>query len=53
MFGSDIGMNNIEEINIIHEGGNYGWMKREGIWENGISGRAARSTSCLRCRRTS
>jgi hypothetical protein len=36
MFGSDIGMNNIEEINIIHEGGNYGWMKREGIWENGI-----------------
>ena len=36
MFGSDIGMNNIEEINIIREGGNYGWMKREGIWENGI-----------------
>jgi Glucose / Sorbosone dehydrogenase len=36
MFGSDIGMNNIEEINIIHEGRNYGWMKREGIWENGI-----------------
>jgi hypothetical protein len=37
MFGSDIGMNNIEEINIIHEGANYGWMKREGIWENGIT----------------
>ena len=36
MFGSDIGMNNIEEINIVHEGGNYGWMKREGIWENGM-----------------
>ena len=36
MFGSDIGMNNVEEINIIHEGRNYGWMKREGIWENGI-----------------
>jgi hypothetical protein len=36
MFGSDIGMNNVEEINIIHEGRNYGWMKREGIWENGV-----------------
>ena len=36
MFGSDIGMNNVEEINIIHNGGNYGWMKREGIFENGI-----------------
>src|SRR5215813_5017357 len=36
MFASDIGMNNIEEIDIIHEGRNYGWMKREGIWENGI-----------------
>ena len=37
MFASDIGMNNIEEINIVHEGGNYGWMKREGIWENGVT----------------
>jgi hypothetical protein len=37
MFASDIGMNNIEEINIVHEGGNYGWMKREGIFENGIT----------------
>jgi hypothetical protein len=36
MFGSDIGMNNIEEINIIRNGGNYGWMKREGYWENGM-----------------
>ena len=36
MFASDIGMNQIEEINIVHEGGNYGWMKREGYWENGI-----------------
>jgi hypothetical protein len=35
MFASDIGMNQIEEINIVHNGGNYGWMKREGIWENG------------------
>jgi glucose/sorbosone dehydrogenase len=36
MFASDIGMNNIEEINIVHEGANYGWMKREGLFENGI-----------------
>jgi hypothetical protein len=35
MFASDIGMDNVEEINIVHNGGNYGWMKREGIWENG------------------
>jgi hypothetical protein len=37
MFASDIGMNNIEEVNIVHNGGNYGWMKREGYWENGIT----------------
>lgn len=36
MFASDIGMNNIEEINIVHAGGNYGWMAREGYWENGM-----------------
>jgi hypothetical protein len=36
MYGVDIGMNNIEEVNIIRNGGNYGWMKREGIWENGV-----------------
>jgi hypothetical protein len=35
MFASDIGMDNIEEINIVHNGANYGWMKREGIWDNG------------------
>jgi Glucose / Sorbosone dehydrogenase len=37
MFASDIGMNNIEEINIVHEGENYGWMRREGFWENGVT----------------
>ena len=37
MFASDIGMNNIEEINIVREGGNYGWMKREGLFENGVT----------------
>ncbi len=35
MFASDIGMNNVEEINIVRNGENYGWMKREGYWENG------------------
>ena len=37
LFGSDIGMNHIEEINIVRNGHNYGWMKREGIFENGIT----------------
>jgi len=36
MFICDIGMNNVEEINIVRNGENYGWMKREGIWENGM-----------------
>jgi Glucose / Sorbosone dehydrogenase len=35
MFAADIGMSNIEEIDIVHPGGNYGWMAREGYWENG------------------
>jgi Glucose / Sorbosone dehydrogenase len=35
MFASDIGMDQIEEINIVHNGENYGWMKREGIFANG------------------
>jgi hypothetical protein len=29
-------MDHIEEVNIVRNGGNYGWMKREGYWENGI-----------------
>ena len=37
MFASDIGMNNIEEINIVRNGENYGWMKREGYLENGTA----------------
>ena len=53
MFASDIGMDNIEEINIVRNGENYGWMKREGYWENGRIRPAARSTSCIRCRPTS
>jgi hypothetical protein len=37
MFASDIGMNQIEEVNIVRNGENYGWMKREGYWENGMT----------------
>jgi hypothetical protein len=36
MFVSDIGMSTIEEINIVREGENYGWMHREGFFENGV-----------------
>jgi hypothetical protein len=36
MFASDIGMNQIEEVNIVRDGQNYGWMRREGIFENGM-----------------
>jgi hypothetical protein len=35
MYASDIGMDNIEEVNIVRNGENYGWMKREGYWSNG------------------
>jgi hypothetical protein len=34
MFASDIGMSQIEEINIVRNGENYGWMKREGYFQN-------------------
>ena len=37
MFATDIGMNQIEEINIVREGENYGWMQREGIFDNGVN----------------
>jgi hypothetical protein len=36
MFAADIGMNQIEEINIVRPGENYGWMAREGYWDNGM-----------------
>jgi hypothetical protein len=36
LFANDIGMNHIEEVNIVRNGENYGWMKREGYWENGM-----------------
>src|SRR5262249_49385662 len=34
MFASDIGMSQIEEINIVRNGENYGWMRREGYFDN-------------------
>jgi hypothetical protein len=37
MFASDIGMNHVEEINIVRNGENYGWMRREGYFENGMT----------------
>jgi len=37
LFAVDIGMSNIEEINIVREGGNYGWMRREGLFDNGVN----------------
>ena len=37
MFALDIGMNHVEEVNVVRNGGNYGWMKREGYFENGIT----------------
>ena len=37
MFASDIGNSHIEEINIVREGYNYGWMQREGIFDNGVN----------------
>jgi hypothetical protein len=36
LFASDIGNSNIEEINIVREGGNYGWFQREGFYDNGV-----------------
>ncbi|MGH8649948.1 MAG: PQQ-dependent sugar dehydrogenase, partial [Burkholderiales bacterium] len=37
MFAFDIGMSNIEEVNIVREGSNYGWMTREGYFDNAVN----------------
>ena len=37
LFATDIGMNHIEEVNIVRNGENYGWMQREGFFDNGIN----------------
>jgi hypothetical protein len=35
MYACDIGMDHIEEVNIVRNGENYGWMKREGYFATG------------------
>jgi hypothetical protein len=37
MFAFDIGMSNIEEVNIVREGNNYGWMTREAFFDNAVN----------------
>ncbi len=37
MYASDVGMSHLEEINIVREGNNYGWMQREGTFDNGVN----------------
>lgn len=37
LYASDIGMSQVEEVNIVHEAANYGWMQREGVFDNGIN----------------
>jgi hypothetical protein len=37
LYASDIGMSQVEEINIVREGGNYGWMRREGYFDNAVN----------------
>ena len=53
MFGSDIGIDHIEEINIVHNGNNYGWMKREGLFENGVTRPGGALNESSRCQRKS
>lgn len=36
MYAVDVGMNHVEEVNIVREGENYGWMRREGYFLNEV-----------------
>ena len=40
-------MNHIEEVNIVRNGENYGWMKREGYFENGMTQAGRRAQSAV------
>ena len=48
LFVGDIGMNHIEEVNIVRNGGNYGWMKREGYFGERHDPSRRRAESALR-----
>ena len=37
MFAAEIGNMQIEEINIVYPGANYGWFQREGTFDNGVN----------------
>ena len=37
LFAAEIGNMQIEEIDIVYAGGNYGWFQREGTFDNGIN----------------
>jgi glucose/arabinose dehydrogenase len=41
LFANDIGMNHIEEINIVRNGGNYGWMSAKGTGKRPLARRRA------------
>ncbi len=43
LYVSDIGEGSIEEINIVVEGNDYGWMTREGYFDNGLNRDGTRS----------
>ena len=48
MFANDIGMNHIEEINIVRNGGNYGWMRLRRITGKTAAGAVVRWASSAR-----
>lgn len=47
LFVADAGRDNVEEINIVKPGGNYGWAKREGAFTHLESGGLGNGVSAL------